>query len=155
MMGVVNENKKYIPCQLDEYMLNSPLHIAEGDTYDWSYENIEQVAQVLFSDIHKFTVHCGSSCHCRADQVRPRTFALTAFKVTVGSRSTVYASRHFIRVHPQASRASWLAPFKSRIDENFVQSQFRGRIADGPASRSCSRAAADACRGPCTSSNGP
>ena len=36
-------------------MFNSPLHIAESDTYDWSYENIEQVAQVLFSDIHKFT----------------------------------------------------------------------------------------------------
>jgi hypothetical protein len=50
-----NENNKYTPCQLNEYMFNSPLHIAEGDTYDWSYENIEQVAQVLFSDIHKFT----------------------------------------------------------------------------------------------------
>ena len=50
-----NEDNKYTPCQLNEYMFNSPLHIAESDTYDWSYENIEQVAQVLFSDIHKFT----------------------------------------------------------------------------------------------------
>lgn len=50
-----NEENKYTPFQLNEYMFNSPFHIAEGDTYDWSYENIEQVAQVLFSDIHKFT----------------------------------------------------------------------------------------------------
>ena len=50
-----NEENKYTPFQLNEYMFNPPIHIAEGDTYDWSFENIEQVAQVLFSDIHKFS----------------------------------------------------------------------------------------------------
>ena len=50
-----NEENKYTPCQLNELMFYPSLHIAEGDTYEWSYENIEQVAQVLFSDIHKFT----------------------------------------------------------------------------------------------------
>lgn len=49
------EENKYTPCQLSEHMFYPPIHIAEGDTYDWSYENIEQVAQVLFSDIHKFS----------------------------------------------------------------------------------------------------
>lgn len=58
LLGIVfyeTEENKYKPCQLNEYLFNSPLHIAQGDTYEWSYENIEQVAQVLFSDIHKFT----------------------------------------------------------------------------------------------------
>ena len=50
-----NEENKYTPCQLNEHMFYPSRHIAEGDTYEWSYENIEQVAQVLFSDIHKFT----------------------------------------------------------------------------------------------------
>ena len=50
-----NEENKYTPFQLNEHMFYPSLHIAEGDTYEWSYENIEQVAQVLFSDIHKFT----------------------------------------------------------------------------------------------------
>ena len=49
------EDNLYSPCSISEYISSPPFQVSINDTYDWSFENIEQVAQVLFSDIHRFT----------------------------------------------------------------------------------------------------
>lgn len=49
------------------------------------------------------------------------TTALTAFEIAIGGGGTAFARLQLIGIHRKAHRAAWLAPFKSRFDEDVVK----------------------------------
>ena len=56
------------------------------------------------------------------DQMRASSAALAAFEIAVAGGSAALAGLQDVGIHPQAHRASRLAPFKTSLQENAVQS---------------------------------
>src|SRR5665213_1575090 len=64
---------------------------------------------------------CGCG-HDRTDQVGPAILALAAFEVSIGSAGRALTWRKHVRIHREAHAASRIAPLKSSIAENLVES---------------------------------
>src|SRR6185295_9166066 len=82
------------------------------------------------ADVHEMAGDSGSRRHNRTDQVRAAAFALTAFKIAIGSAGAAFPRKQKIVVHSQTHTAAGFPPFESSLTENFVQPFLFGLFTD-------------------------
>src|SRR5258707_6308469 len=84
------------------------------------------VRDIKFAHIHKMSGNRGSRGHDRADEVRAAVAALAAFEVAIRSAGSALMRRQNVGVHADTHAAACIAPFESRVGENFVEAFFFG-----------------------------
>src|SRR4029077_4420903 len=63
----------------------------------------------------------GGGGHYRADQVSAAVFALAALEIAVGRAGAALVRRQHVGIHADAHAAPCVAPFKTRVAENLVE----------------------------------
>ncbi len=74
------------------------------------------------ANIDKVAFDRGGGRHHGRNEVRSAAAALPAFEIPVAGRGTSLAGTQNVRIHPQAHAATCIAPFKTGVDKNPIQS---------------------------------
>src|SRR6267378_8621682 len=81
---------------------------------------------VEFTDVHEMPGDgCGGG-HDRADEVRAAVFALAALEIAIAGAGAALVRRQDVGVHTDAHAATRVAPLKTGVAENFIESFFFG-----------------------------
>src|SRR5208282_634775 len=79
-----------------------------------------------FADIDEMSFDRCRCGHHRADEVRAAALALASFEISIRRAGRAFAARQYVVVHADAHAATGVAPFESRVAENFVEAFFFG-----------------------------
>src|SRR6266481_8065800 len=90
------------------------------------YQNLLDGGYVEFADVDKKAGDRGGCGHYRADEVRAAVFALAALEIAIGGAGAALVRRQDVGIHADAHAAAGIAPLKTGVGENFVETFFFG-----------------------------
>src|SRR5580704_7351534 len=82
---------------------------------------LDSVQILPLPNIYKVPFDCCGRSHQWADEVRPATFTLSAFKIPVRRARASFAAQQHVVIHADTHAATGVAPFKSGVEENLVE----------------------------------
>src|SRR5690242_4731685 len=78
-------------------------------------------ASIPLSDVDEMSGNRGSCSHRRRNEMRAALIALAALEIAVRGRGAALAGRELVGIHRKTHRAARLAPFKTGLDEDLVE----------------------------------